>query len=196
MQPMGTEPLSAAEPQSRLDLCGPTGSGAASTRATIASLPMEVQLGDVQRQAAAHAADRGLKRAFHCKRAALAVGDLPKVYGHGGAGLPQLLNVPDAEGLLARAEGMVDTSQVSLQRLPCCSTVRSAWRRAGSAWVQPPNPHDWHAQTADFTTILAAGTPPAQIAYGGIGAAALAGHRRRTTCDRRECTSASRGRHA
>lgn len=91
-----------------------------------------VQLADVQRQLAAALLDRGVKRAFHCKRAALAVGDLPMEYGHGGASLPQILNIPEAEGLLARAEGMVDTSQVWLGRARAAMHKQAACGSQGS----------------------------------------------------------------
>ncbi|PRW20666.1 transcription initiation factor TFIID subunit 6-like isoform X1 [Chlorella sorokiniana] len=89
---------------------------------------MEAQLADLQRQNVAAVVGQGVAAAFHAKRTGLAIADLPKGYGHGGAGLPQLLSVPDAEGLLVRAEGMVDTWQAPpLPRSPMEASVQPHW---------------------------------------------------------------------
>lgn len=70
-------------------------------------------------QHTAQVLDSASKYAFHAKRAALAVADVrlaagAPAYGHGGAGLPQLLQVPDAD-LLCRAEAEIDTAEVRPQ---------------------------------------------------------------------------------
>ena len=81
-------------------------------------------------QHTAQVLDAASKYAFHSKRAALALADVrlaagAPAYGHGAAGLPQLLQVPDAD-LLYRAETEIDLAQVracrsASTRVYCCT---------------------------------------------------------------------------
>lgn len=129
----------------------------------------------LQRQYAASVIDAAAKQAFHSKRSALTVADLPvKAYGHGGASGPaQLLHVPEADGLLVRADAQLDTAEVSERSKLRCGSCRSVGAPQGLAH---PRYHYAHLAQRCMSHLPTAAAAAAQGPHGDLGAAALAGH--------------------